>query len=176
MGKLCYYIQQNVILGTVWACIPPPMVTNEAACRENSIAVPIAVPYPETIAMMNPLDTNESMTIQEDEGMTIQVDENDDNDNDDNDNDDDDDDDALMTMDFPIAGSTITPLEIKPLKPTSDTTWNDNALLQCLELSLIAYCNHDENIKEWKAPTPNDTPWMPAKLQIPMWLKNPDPK
>ena len=115
---------------------------------------------PETLAMKDTPDT----TTQ----TTIQVDADDDDENDD--------DDALMMMDFPIADSTTTPIEAKPLKPALDTIWNDNALVQCLELSIIAFCNEDENIKEWKAPTLNDATWMPAKMQIPTWLKNTDPK
>jgi hypothetical protein len=89
-----------------------------------------------------------------------------------NDDNDDDDDDDLMTMDFPVATTTTKDSSTppKPAKPASHTTWNDKAIMECLEFSLEAYQNGTA-LKEWKAPRNNIQHWVPTVMAMPGWLK-----
>lgn len=99
------------------------------------------------------------------------------NDNDDNDNDktSDSDDDDMMTMETPLlllSSNTNHPIQIveKQERPPTGFTWNANAIIECLAVSLDAYDQSvSSQLDEWKPPPDHVRDWKPQPVPLPDW-------
>jgi hypothetical protein len=95
-----------------------------------------------------------------------QVDFSSDGDNDDcEDEDGENDDDDLMNMEIPLVASPVA----KQLKPATNFTWNRDAIVNCISLSLEA---HDSStpVDHWEPP---DAEWRPEPVPLPEWARPP---
>jgi hypothetical protein len=82
-------------------------------------------------------------------------------DQDDSDSDDDD----MMNMEIPL----MVPVAVKQQKPSTDFTWNKDAIVECLQLSLEAHDSNDSGVPEWRPPTTVE--WKPQPVPLPEWAK-----
>jgi hypothetical protein len=75
------------------------------------------------------------------------------------------DDDELMNMEIPLIASP----KVNQPKPATDFTWNSDAIVNCISLSVEA---HDSSapVHEWQ---PLDFEWKPQPVPLPDWARPP---